>query len=263
MSASPSKASDASSKWLWRSRPGAAPRVRLICVPYAGGGAASFRTWPAKLPADVELLAIQLPGRGMRMGEPLLRRVEQVVDAVGPLLTDSPVPFVLFGHSMGAILSFNLCRWLRNQGHPLPARLIVSGHRAPNLPDPEPPKHHLSDAALLDRIRRYGGTPEEILREPELMELMLPILRADFELLGTHAYTSAAPLPVPLLALGGADDPNAPPDTIEAWREHAAGEFSSRIFPGGHFFLHTEEAAVLPVIAEEIAKVRSPAAAPV
>ncbi|WP_063796350.1 thioesterase II family protein [Chondromyces crocatus] len=259
-----STASSDVNRWLWRPRPLAAPRARLLCIPYAGGSATSFRTWPTRLPPDVEVLCVQLPGRGMRMGESLIRRLDEVVGVLGPLVRDLPgagqTPLVMFGHSMGAILSFALCRWLRAEGAPLPARLIVSGHRAPHIVDPEPPKHLLDDPALIARLRHYGGTPEEILREPELVELMLPILRADFELLATHPHVPAPPLDLPMLALGGADDPNALPPAIEAWREHAGGEFAFQIFPGSHFFLHSDEAAVLSVISRELSKVSVPSA---
>lgn len=230
----------------------ARPRLRLFCFPYAGGNAMVFRTWPAHLPPDVEVVAAQLPGRGPRLREAPFSRIEPLVEALDQALRPSPVPSVLFGHSMGGLVAFELCRRLRERGAPMPARLIASGRRAPHLKDPFPPAAELSDAYILDRLRRYGGTPEGVLAEPELVELLLPVFRADFGMLGEYRHTPAEPLDLPLTALGGTADELATRAELQAWREHTRGDFSLRLFDGGHFFLHTAEAAVLRAITEAL-----------
>lgn len=212
-----------------------------------------FRTWPAQLPPDVELVAAQLPGRGPRIREAPISRIEPLVEALDQALRPSPVPFVLFGHSMGGLVAFELCRRLRARGAPPPARLVISGRRAPELPDSFPPPGGLSDEYILDRLRRYGGTPEDVLAEPELVALILPVFRADFSLLSTYRHTPAEPLDIPLTALGGTADEQVSPAQLEAWREHTRGPFSLRLFKGGHFFLHTAEAEVLRAVAEGLA----------
>ena len=244
--------------WFWRPRPVASPRVRLICIPYAGGSAAAFRNWPARLPADVEMLAVQLPGRGARIGEPLLRRLDRVVEEIGAAIPDARVPTVLFGHSMGGLTAFMLCRWLRAQGRPLPSHLIVSGRRAPQHGESEPPAHMLPDAALIAKLRRYGGTPDVLLREPELMELMLPIIRADFEVIASFRHVPEAPLGIPVVALAGQQDTTAPPRVVEGWREHTSADFSLHLFPGSHFFVHSDEPAVLSLVSRILAEVTVP-----
>lgn len=223
----------------------ARPRARLFCFPYAGANAMVFRTWPADLPPDVELSVAQLPGRGLRIREASITRIEPLVEALGQALEPSSVPFVLFGHSMGGLVAFMLCRWLRARGWPAPMHLFVSGRRAPQIPDSFPPVGELTDAYLLARLRRYGGTPEEILAEPELLQMILPIFRADLELLGAHRHVPAEPLDLPLTALGGTEDEQASPARLEGWREHTRGPFVLRLVEGGHFFVHTAHADVL------------------
>lgn len=234
-----------SEAWFWRPRPVARPRARLFCFPYAGANAMVFRTWPADLPPDVELCVAQLPGRGPRLREPSITRIEPLAEALGQALEPSPVPFAVFGHSMGGLVAFTLCRWLRARGWPAPMHLFVSGRRAPQIPDSFPPAAELTDAYIVARLRRYGGTPEEILAEPELLQLLLPIFRADFELIGAHRHVSEEPLEVPLTALGGREDEQAAPAQLDGWREHTRGPFALRVFEGGHFFVHTAQADVL------------------
>jgi len=239
--------------WFWRPRPVARPRARLLCLPYAGANAMVYRPWAARLPPDVELVAVQLPGRGPRLREAPIARLEPLVEALGQELRPSPVPYVLFGHSMGGLLAFSLCRWLRARGLPLPAQLVISARRAPQIPDTFPPERELSDAYILDRLRRYGGTPEGVLAEPELLELLLPVFRADFALLGSYRHVHEEPLDLPLTALGGTADDVAQPPQIEAWREHTRGPFTARLIEGGHFFLHTAEPEVLGVLGGALA----------
>ena len=168
------------------------PAARLFCFPYAGGGASIYRQWASKLPVWIEVCAFQLPGREIRMREPghtdLRSAVEEVADTIHSLLDK---PFYLFGHSMGSAISFELARLLRRSGLPQPRHLFVSARRAPQLPQPKEDIHVLPEREFLASIKKLGGTPEEVLKNEELMELFLPTLRADFTLLETYKYVPA------------------------------------------------------------------------
>lgn len=215
------------------------PRLRLFCFPHAGGSATAYRQWSSALPADVEVWAAQLPGRTARMAEPPIRRLEALLSpmetAIRPLLDR---PFELFGHSMGAVVAFELARRLRRLEAPAPRRLFLSGRHAPQVPDPDPPIHALPHEAFLQHLRRMGGTPEAIFHEPELLAMFLPALRADLEAVETWTHRDEAPLDVPIVSAGGADDPRAWPAGLEGWRAHTTGEFALHRFAGGHFYLH-------------------------
>lgn len=226
--------------WLAHLKPRPVARLRLFCFPYAGGSAAIYRTWSERLPAEVEVLPVELPGRASRFREPLLRRVDDVVrgaaEALGPLFDR---PYAFFGHSMGALLAFELARQLAASGRAMPARLLVSARRAPHLADDdEPPIHSLPEPELLAKLRELNGTPEEALQHPELMQMLLPLLRADFEVNETYEYRDGAPLAVPISVFGGVEDEEVPRETLDAWREHTTAGCLVRILPGDHFFLN-------------------------
>lgn len=243
-----------SSPWLFRPRPQPAGRIRLFCFPYSGAGASIFVSWAGALPPGIELCAVQLPGRETRLAEPPERHldtlVERILPALGPYLEG---PFAFFGHSMGALLAFELARALRRSGGPLPALLVASGHRAPHLPDPHPPAHALPEPELLDELRRLNGTPPEVLEHPELRAILLPILRADFAVCETYAYRAEPPLACPITAFGGLEDGDVTRDELAAWREQTTAGFSLRMFPGDHFFCNTARPLVLHALARELA----------
>ena len=240
--------------WLIVPRANAQARLQLFCFPFAGGGASLFRMWPDALPSTVEVCAIQLPGRENRMREPPLTRITDVVDMLatnlGPRITR---PFALFGPSLGALISFELARKLRQQHCSTPICLFVSGRRAPRLPDPYPPLHDLPEPLFLARVRhRYNGIPQQVLAEPELMQLFLPTLRADLTLLETYTYHSEAPLDCPISAFGGTHDEQATYDALLAWREETNSTFSVRVFPGDHFFVRTAPGLLLQTLATDL-----------
>jgi medium-chain acyl-[acyl-carrier-protein] hydrolase len=225
------------------------PRVRLVCLPWAGGAAAAFRPWAARLPPDVELWAAQLPGRGPRFGEPPVSRLGTLLDALEPALRPlADVPYALFGHSMGAIVAFELAA----RAVAPPAHLFVSAARAPGHPAGRDDLHPLPDDELERRLAALGGMPEEIRRERELMALMLPTIRADLAALETWTSPPRPPLPVPITALGGLDDA-VPRAALEAWRERTTSAFALHLFPGGHFYLLEQEAALLEHLAGTLA----------
>ena len=241
-----------SSPWLMTRRTVRRPRYRLICLPYAGGGAGIFRDWPDLGPADVEIAAVQLPGRETRLRETLLTSVDQAIPPLARALSPASepcarAPLVLFGHSLGASIAAGLADHLAAAGHP-PALLVVSGRRAPHLPAIKPPVHHLPDAELRAEIARMGGTPPEILAHDELMAMVLPILRADFTISETATREADAPLPCPVLAFAGNSDDEADEASVAAWETLSPQGFTMKVLPGDHFFLHHHAADMIAEI---------------
>jgi medium-chain acyl-[acyl-carrier-protein] hydrolase len=227
--------------WFHCRRPSPNARLRLLCFPYAGGGVSVFRTWPELLPADLEVWAIQLPGRDGRMREPIPETVQAVAAAAADgLVPHLDTPFACFGHSMGALIAFEFARQLRRRGDPGPTHLFASARRAPQLPQRDAALHTLPDALFLEELRqRYNGIPAAILAEPELLKLFLPMLRADFKMIETYQYAAEAPLACPITALGGDQDGLATPEDLAAWRAQTHGAFNQMQLPGGHFYLQT------------------------
>jgi medium-chain acyl-[acyl-carrier-protein] hydrolase len=248
--------------WLVCPRPDPAAVLRLFCFPYAGGGAGVYRRWPAAMPAGVEVCAVQLPGREGRLRETPFNRMGPLVDALAAALRPHlDRPFAFFGHSMGALLAFELARRLRREGLPGPLHLFVSGRRPPQDPDREERLHGLSDAQLRDALRRLGGTPREVLEHDEMMRLLTPMLRADLAVVETYRHEPAPPLDCPVTVLGALDDPKAPAEGLPGWAGHTRGPFRVRTLPGNHFFLHSAEAQVLGVVSQELTPLVSGAAA--
>jgi medium-chain acyl-[acyl-carrier-protein] hydrolase len=239
--------------WFGTVKPNPKAQLRLFCFPYAGGGASIYRTWWQSLPPLVEVRPVQLPGRENRLSEPPFTRVEPLVQAVAEaLLPHLNLPFAFFGHSMGAVIAFELARKLRAVINLEPLHLFVAGRIAPHLIDLEPPTYNLPDPELIEELRRLNGTPREALEHPELMHLMLPLLRADFQLVQTYAYVDGAPLDCPVTAFGGLQDPEVSREELAAWREHTTGAFSLRMFEGDHFFLQAAQTQILQIISQEL-----------
>jgi surfactin synthase thioesterase subunit len=219
-------------------------------------GATLFRNWQAALPSSLEVCAVQLPGRESRLRETPFSAMNPLVEALLPAL--QPLmdrPFAFFGHSMGSAVAAELTVRLAQVGGPQPTHLFVSGRRAPHLPDPEPPLGDLPDEAFLSEInRRYGGIPREILAERELLELLVPGLRADIRALESYRPSSPLTFNCPVSVFGGSDDTRATHAQLTAWGDQARGAFRVRLFPGGHFYLNEARSQLLADIAA-----RSPA----
>jgi len=237
--------------WLTCYQPNPEARLRLFCFPYAGAGVSVFRTWCKLLPEYLELCAIQLPGRESRFREPLYTEIEPLIQDLAPVLP-LDLPFVFFGHSLGALICFELTRQLRHLDQPLPLHLFVSGRVAPHKPLPNPPIHQLPDAEFLAALQQKGGTPEAVLQNAELMQLFLPILRADLEINETYSYSPQPPLACPISALCGLQDAEASREDMEAWQEQTCNKFTLHLFPGDHFFIKREQRKIVKLISEQL-----------
>lgn len=214
---------------------------RLFCFPCAGGGASAYRTWRAELPSGIELCPILLPGRERRYRERPFDSLDHLVVALADALTprlEEPEPYAFFGHSMGGLLAFELTRELRRRRVTAPRHLFLAGITPPKPRTLVRLRHRLTDAALLDELRRFGGTPARLLDEPEIAQLLLPTLRADFAVIETYHARVEAPLPVPIAAFAGSADPEAPADAMAGWRDQTDAGFQLTTFAGDHFFLH-------------------------
>jgi surfactin synthase thioesterase subunit len=241
------------SRWLVRRQMQPAAVRRLVCFPYAGAGASVFRDWPALVGAEMDVVAVQLPGRETRLRERAVDDICALAECVAAELEPlTDVPVTLFGHSMGGVLAFEVARRLQRAGRG-PATLVVSARRGPRAVDTEPCLHTLGDAAFVAEIRRrYDGIPQAVLEHPDLLALLLPTLRADVRALELYRCAHGPLLQCAVLALCGNADPRVHPDDLEAWRRETTGSFTSHVLPGGHFFLNTARAEVLQLLASAL-----------
>lgn len=228
-------------------------RVRIFALPFAGGSAAVYRAWSPVLPPDIVVCPVLLPGRGSRIGEPaqpdLLALARGASDALRPHL-DSP--FALFGHSMGALVAFEIARILETTGAPRPEILYASACAAPHLGMKAAETSGLSDPEFIEHVREMGGTPPAVLQSAELLELVLPTLRADFLACERYVYAPGPALHCRLVAIGGASDPDIPVSSVDAWRTYTQGAFERRMFPGGHFYFQDQLPALLAQLASDL-----------
>lgn len=239
--------------WIARHRPRPDVGVRLFCLPSAGGGASSYRDWSNELPAHIEVLPIQLPGREERFAEEPLRRMEDLVkgliDALGPFMSD--VPFSFFGHSLGGIVALEITRDLAGRGGPLPCRVIISARPAPHLRFRRVPIAQLSSEELTAWLRHVHGTSEIVLQSREMLELLLPAMRADLEIDDTYRSAPEPVLACPLTVLGGLRDEEARPDELKEWERYTSCSFTLRLVDGDHFFPFNEARTAALTTVEE------------
>lgn len=230
--------------------------IKLFCFPYAGGSASIYRDWQRQLPSVIQLIAVELPGRGARLTEPpfvsLSPLLDVLAEAIFPLLDTK---FAFFGHSMGALIAFELSRLLRSKYNREPQLLIASGRRAPQVINTEPLTHNLPKDEFIANLQRIDGTPKEVLEHAELMELMMPLLRADFQLNETYEYVVDAPLQCPITVFGGLQDTHVEQDTLVAWKEHTTSDFTMHMFPGDHFFLRSAQRLLLQTLGLKLQRV--------
>jgi len=245
------------SLWLHIPKPNPAARLRLVCFPYAGGSASIYREWPAALSPEVEVVAIQLPGRGNRFMDKPVGELDAIIEpmlaALIPYLGDKP--FVLFGHSMGAMLAYESAKRLEAVLPGSLKHLFVSAFRAVWLPRTDKGRYLLSNDELKEELRRLNGTPEALLQNDDLMELYLPTIRADMQLCDTYAYEDNPPLACGLTAFGGIADSDIPKDDLQAWKSQTGEAFELHMLTGDHFFIHSEGPQLLQMLSNKLERI--------
>jgi medium-chain acyl-[acyl-carrier-protein] hydrolase len=244
----------AGNPWFVCPRPSPGAEKRLFLFPYAGGGPAAFGKWPASLPGTIETWIAHYPGRGARYSEPAPARIKALLEglsqAIPPLLGK---PFAFFGHSLGGLLAFELARQLRRLGLAGPHMLFISACGAPQLPDPHAPIHALPKPEFLQALQQLNGIPDELANLPELMELLLPAMRADFEAVESYGFIpDEEPLSCPIVAFGGLEDARVSRERLEGWDSQTNSGFKTRYFPGDHFFINPAREALIASIVEEL-----------
>jgi medium-chain acyl-[acyl-carrier-protein] hydrolase len=239
--------------WIICPKPNPQASLRLFCFPYAGGSSLIFRTWADILPKNIEVCAIEYPGRGTQMKSVAFTRLEPLINAIAPILLPYlDKPFAFFGHSMGGLVCFEVARLLCQKYNQNPIHLFISGRSAPQICDRNPPIHTLAEPEFLEEIRLLNGTPAAVLENAELMQLLIPILRADFAVLETYEYVSAPPLEYAIAVFGGLQDREVNIEELEAWKEQTTTSFELEMFAGDHFFLHQDKHLLLQSIARKL-----------
>ncbi|MEV7389551.1 alpha/beta fold hydrolase [Streptomyces sp. NPDC091215] len=228
-----------------------ADAVRLFCLPHAGAGASAYRDWPELLAPDIEAIPVQFPGRENRFREPALHSASELVaELLEPFASRAGHNFTLFGHSMGALLAYELAHEMSALGKP-PGHLFVSGLGAPHLPREGPVLHRLPDDELIAVVDQLEGTSPEVLAQPELVQLLLPLFRADLRVWETYV-PHRGPLRVPITAMGGRQDPGVALDRLAAWGSLTSAGFRLQAFDGGHFYHHSAPADVAAMLRERL-----------
>jgi surfactin synthase thioesterase subunit len=240
--------------WLRRYRPVPDAGVRLLYFPHAGGSASFGAPLSRALAPSIEVVALQYPGRQDRRTEPFIDDIPSLADAIVAAtqgIDDRPLAF--FGHSMGAILAFEVAQRRQRTGATMPVRLFASGRRAPSTTREE--KIHLSDDdGLVAEMRRLAGTDLSLLADEEVLRMILPAMRADYRAIETYEWTPGPTIDCPITVLVGDDDPKTTVDEADGWRRHTTGEFTMRVYPGGHFYLGNDGLGVVDAVREGLAE---------
>jgi medium-chain acyl-[acyl-carrier-protein] hydrolase len=224
--------------WASCPRPCLGAETRLFCLPYAGSGASIYRDWPKTLAPGIEVWPVHLPGRERRISESPLTSIQAIADHATPgLIPLLDRPYAFFGHSMGALISFEVTRALRRAGHSMPRALLVSGFGGPHCGDRRPPIHHLPDDEFKEAIQVLNGTPPDVIANVELMDLLLPLLRADFQAVETYDFTEEPPFDLPIRVYCGRDDHETPVEQLAQWDRHTTAGSRVTLFDGDHFYL--------------------------
>ncbi|MGA2351072.1 MAG: alpha/beta fold hydrolase [Terracidiphilus sp.] len=228
----------------------------MFCFPYVGGGAGVFRSWAEHFGDRVKVQALLLPGRERRLtDEPLVDTLAELVDLIAPAFKDFNTPFVFFGHSMGGLIAFELTRELRRRKWPIPLMLFASACSAPQIPDyVVPPRSTLLEEEIVAELRRLNGTDEAVLGNEVLRSLLLPALRADFNIVDRYRYCEERPLDCPIVTLGGIHDPGISLDMLAGWQLQTTRGFELQMFNGDHFYLNRCRDPLLKTIERELTR---------
>ncbi|MCX4807324.1 alpha/beta fold hydrolase [Streptomyces sp. NBC_01214] len=249
-------AMDTRSSWLRRYETEAPPRMRLLCLPHAGGSAGFFHTWRAAFGDDVEVLAVRYAGRQERIAEEPLTDLEEIADAISAdLLPYLDVPLAIFGHSMGASVGYEIAIRLEARHHVVPELLMVSCCKAPHLRTTREAGFG-TDEELLAEVVRLGGTDAVLLDDPDLRELTLPAIRADFTAVARYTARRGVPLACPVVGYVGDNDPDITAAHVAGWADIAPKGFDFRVLPGGHFYLVDQRDALVGDIRARLAPQR-------
>ncbi len=243
--------------WLPRMRSKTESKLRLFCFPYAGGATYTYSSWDSMLPHEIEVCPVELPGRAGRMREPAARSIRSLVESMSAaLLPWMDRPFAFYGHSMGALISFELARELRRSHQLQPAHLFVSSCLSPHSPRRrEKVTYNLPESQFIEELRRFNGIPSEVQEHSEeLLQLTMPLLRADFEACQTYEYIAEQMLECPLTVVGGSEDNGLNRGDLEEWREHTTAACTVRMVSGDHLFINTSQTWILRLLAEELSE---------
>jgi len=244
-----------SSPWITNYKYNPYSKVRLFCFPYAGAGASIFRTWADLLPKEIEVCPVQFPGRENRFLEEPFTNLNNLIDElINHLIPFFDKPFVFYGHSLGSLVAFTLANKLKEENLALPILLFLSGKDSPQAVKKNKNLYKLPQGELLEELGRLNGTPNEILNNIEMMELLLPLIRADFSMHDTYVYKPSSPLSIPISVFGGIDDHDTSYENLLKWKELTNKEFSIRMLPGDHFFLESEREKLIEHISKDILK---------
>ncbi len=240
--------------WITCPAPNPNAALRLFCLPYAGGGSVTFYHWPKELPPTIEVCTVKLPGRENRITESPFVRMTPLVQALSEgLAPHLDRPYALFGHSLGGLVGYELAHELQRQQRPTPQHLIVSASRAPHLPSRRSPIHNLPTAAFIERLRDYAGTPEQVLNNSALMELLMPVLRADFAISETYTQAMKTPVACPITAFCGSQDDVVYPEDMQAWAPYTLDTFALHTIAGNHFFINHARSELIAHICQTLA----------
>ena len=244
------------SRWLVEADGGSFPRRRIVCLPYAGGGASVYASWRGLLPPDVGLSVVRLPGRESRFREQPLTDVDAVVDQLASAVAPSSgEPWALFGYSLGALLAYELAVRLEQLRVGPPALLLVGGAEPPHLPRRSPPLSGLPDEDFISALSALEGTPQEVFDHHELLRLVLPTLRADFTMLDGYRPRRNPPLACPIVTYSGEADRELDHRRVSRWSELTSASTMHRTFAGGHFFINDQSTELVATVHADLVSV--------
>ncbi|MET9508014.1 alpha/beta fold hydrolase [Streptomyces flavidovirens] len=241
--------------WFDRRFRSATATHSLYCFPFAGGSATYYADWVKHCTGPIELVPVQLPGRGGRMAEPSAKDMVQLAEEIAETIAAEPTQVLLYGHSMGAILAFEVTRRLRTLGRPV-QHLFVSGRPTPTIVRPPTPVSDLPRPEFIQMLRDYGAADQTVFEHDELLDLLMPMIRADFAMIENYRYRQEPLLSCPISAWCGDADPEVPVAAMRGWGDQTSGEFTLSVLPGGHFFLTEHQAEIMRTVHAAIRRVR-------